>query len=382
MLYMNLTNNMFCSVKILNFCIYTIMETLHIIFGGASVEHDVSIVTALQTYNALRQEYKITLLYCNKDNNLFVVNKATPADYVDKETLLKKSKPVAIYNGALYQVCGKKLKFVEKIDKVLNCCHGGVGEDGTLRAVLDFNKIACTSSSCGSSVLCMDKQYAKLVAQSLNIPIVEYLIVDQHTKLDIDKVKDFGDNFIVKPCGLGSSIGVVKSTLEHLQENIDIVLHLDNKVIIEREIKPLVEYNCAVIRDGENLILSQIEQPINKSDILSFEDKYITTDKTRIIPAQISEEKQKQIYDYTKRIYQALDMNGVVRIDYLYDENSDTIYLNEVNTIPGSLSYYLFEGLGITYIKLMEILVKNSQTKPLQPYFASPILENLVQIGK
>ena len=108
----------------------------------------------------------------------------------------------------------------------------------------------------------------------------------------------------------------------------------------------------------------------------------MSTDKTRIIPAQISEDKQNLIYDYTKKIYQALDLNGVVRIDYLYDETTNTIYLNEINTIPGSLSYYLFEGLGITYIKLMEILIKNAKTKPLQPYFASPILENLVQIGK
>ena len=358
------------------------METLHIIFGGASVEHDVSIVTALQTYNALKGNYKVTLLYCTKENDIYITTKSAPADYVDKEELLKKCKKVAIFNGGLYKECGKKLKFVEKIDKVLNCCHGGVGEDGSLSAVLGFNKIACTSAGTSASAICMDKEYAKLVAQSLNIPIVEYIVVDKYSNLDIEKAKDLGESMIVKPCGLGSSIGVVKSDLDGLKQHIDVILHLDNKVLIEREIKPLVEYNCAVVRDGENLILSQIEQPINKSDILSFEDKYITTDKTRIIPAQLSEQKQNLIYEYTRKIYEYLGLNGVVRIDYLYDQSNDTIYLNEINIIPGSLAYYLFEGLGISYIKLMEILVKNAQTKPLQPYFASPILDNLVQIGK
>lgn len=358
------------------------MKNLHIIFGGASVEHDVSIVTALQTYNALKDKYNVTLLYITKENEIYITTKTTPADYIDKEGLLKKSTKVAIFNGTIYKVCGKKLKLLESVDCVLNCCHGGVGEDGSIKAVLDFNQVPCTSASALSSGVCMDKVYAKLVARSLDIPIVEYVTVDKHCKSNIEKAKALGDSVIVKPCGLGSSIGVVKSSIDDLSENVDVVLHLDEKVLIEREINPLIEYNCAVVRDGDNLILSQIEQPINKSDILSFEDKYISTDKTRIIPAEISEEKQNMIYDYTRKIYQHLGLNGVVRIDYLYDQNNDTIYLNEINTIPGSLAYYLFEGLGINYIKLMEILINNATTKPLQPYFASTILDNLKQIGK
>ena len=357
------------------------MKNLFIIFGGASVEHDVSIVTALQTYGNLKDKYKLGLLYCTKDNLMYLVDKTAPADYIDKELLLKKATQVAIFNKGLYKVCGKKLKFVCGIDCIINCCHGGVGEDGTLKAVMDFNSVAMTSASAISSGVCMDKEYAKLVAQSLDIPIVEYLVVDKYSR-SVDNVKDLGESVIVKPCGLGSSIGVVKSDLEHLNENIDVVLHLDDKVLIEREISPLVEYNCAVVRDGDNIILSQIEQPVNKSDILSFEDKYISVDKTRIIPADILKDKQDLIYSYTKRIYQHLNLNGVVRIDYLYDQNNDTIYLNEINTIPGSLAYYLFEGLGITYIKLMEILINNASTKPLQPYFSSTILENLKNIGK
>ena len=358
------------------------MKRLHIIFGGASVEHDVSIVTALQTYNTLKDKYKITLLYCSKDNDIYVTTKTTPADYIDKEQLLKKSVKVAIFNKGLYKVCGKKLKLIESIDCVLNCCHGGVGEDGSLRAVLDFNQIPCTSAGATSSGVCMDKEFANLVAQSIDIPVVEYMAVSENGKIDLEKAQNLGNNLIVKPCGLGSSIGVVKSDITCLQENIDVVLHLDNKVLVEREISPLVEYNCAVVRDGENLIVSQIEQPINRNDILSFEDKYISVDKTRILPAQIDSEKESLIYDYTKRIYNYLNLNGVVRIDYLYDQSNDTIYLNEINTIPGSLSYYLFEGLGITYTKLMDIIINNSSVKPLQPYFASTILENLKQIGK
>lgn len=381
MLYMRLIIFFATSATILTFCIYNSMKNLFIIFGGASVEHDVSIVTALQTYANLKDKYKLRLLYCTKDNLMYLVDKTAPADYIDKQMLLKKSQQVTIFNKGLYKVCGKKLKLISEVDCIINCCHGGVGEDGSIKAVLDFNNIPCSSASVSSSSICMDKEYAKLVAKSLDIPIVEYIVVDKNSKY-VDNAKILGNSVIVKPCGLGSSIGVVKTDLEHLQENIDIVLHLDNKVLIEREISPLVEYNCAVVRDGDNIILSQIEQPVNKSDILSFEDKYISVDKTRIIPADIPKEKQDLIYDYTKRIYQHLNLNGVVRIDYLYDKNNDTIYLNEINTIPGSLAYYLFEGLGITYIKLMEILIKNATTKPLQSYFSSTILENLKNIGK
>ena len=357
------------------------MTNLFIIFGGASVEHDVSIVTALQTYNNLKDKYKLGLLYCTKDNLIYLVDKTAPADYIDKENLLKRSTQVSVFNKGLYKRCGKKFKFICDVNCIINCCHGGVGEDGTLKGVLDFNNIPCTSADSKSSCICMDKVYAKLVAKSLDIPSVEYVVVDKYNK-DVDKVKGFGKSVIIKPCGLGSSIGVVKSDMDHLSENIEMVLHLDDKVLIEREISPLIEYNCAVVRDGDNIILSQIEQPINKSDILSFEDKYISVDKTRILPAEISQEKQELIYDYTKRIYQYLNLGGVVRIDYLYDQNNDTIYLNEINTIPGSLAYYLFEGIGITYIKLMEILINNATTRPLQPYFSSTILKNLETIGK
>lgn len=357
------------------------MKNLFIIFGGASVEHDVSIVTALQTYNELKHKYKVRLLYCTKDNLIYLVDKTAPADYIDKESLIKKAKQVSIFNKGLYRVNNKKLKLISSVDCIINCCHGGVGEDGTLKGLFDFNNIPCSSASIESSAVCMDKEYAKLLAKSLDIPIVEYMVVDKSNR-NLQNINLLGDNLIVKPCGLGSSIGVVKSDIKHLSENIDIVLHLDNKVLIEREISPLIEYNCAVVRDGDNVILSQIEQPINNSDILSFEDKYITTDKIRIIPANIAKDKQDLIYDYTKRIYEHLNLSGVVRIDYIYDQNNDTIYLNEINTIPGSLAYYLFEGLGITYIKLMEILMKNASIKPLQPYFSSTILENLKNIGK
>ena len=357
------------------------MENLYIIFGGASVEHDVSIVTALQTYNTLKHKYNITLIYCSKDNELYLTTKSTPADYIDKDALIKDAKKVTLYNKGLYLVAKKKLRFLASVERVINCCHGGIGENGSLSALLNFNNVANTSASFSASAVCMDKHITKLVANYLNIPIVKYEVLNRTIKKDID-VDMLGDNLIVKPCGLGSSIGVVRSDKEHLKENIDVVLHLDDKVLIEREISPLVEYNCAIVRDGDNLIVSQIEQPINRSDILSFEDKYINTDKTRILPADISEEKQNIIYEYTKRIYQYLDLNGVVRIDYLYDTDQDVIYLNEINTIPGSMAYYLFEGLGISYVKLMDILIKNAKVKPLQPYFNSNILTNLKEIGK
>lgn len=368
----------------IKFCIYKNMEKLHIIFGGASVEHDVSIVTALQTYNALKTKYDISLIYCNKDNKMFLTNKSTPADYMDKTLLEKQSKPVAIFDKKLYLVCKRKLKYLERVDIVLNCCHGGMGEDGGLRAMLEYNMISCTSADMTSSAICMNKYYAKIIAKELDIPVVDYALIDKSNLYQCeDLTKYLGKNLIVKPNSLGSSIGVVKSSGDNLRENLEIVLHLDKFALVEREISPLIEYNCAIIRDGDNILLSQIEQPMNKSDILSFEDKYINSgEQTRVIPANISDDLKEEIYNYSKKIYQHLSLNGVVRIDYLYDKAQNKVYLNEINTIPGSMAYYLFEGLGISYIKLMEILIKNAQKKDLQTYFASNILTNLTTIGK
>ncbi len=357
------------------------MESLHIIFGGASVEHDVSIITALQTYNALKEKYNITLIYCSKDNKLYITNKTLPEDYIEKDNLVKKLKEITIFNTGVYKVCKNKLKFLHKIKLILNCCHGGMGEDGRLNALFEFNSIPYTNSSTLPSAICMDKEFAKLVAKSLDIPIVDYFVVNKYSQ-NLTQAKKLGENLIVKPCGLGSSIGVVKCRQEKLKENIDIILHFDNKVLIEREISPLIEYNCAVVADGENIILSQIEQPLNKSDILSFEDKYISSEQMRILPAELDEDISSKIYDYSKKIYQHLDLNGVVRIDFLYDKNENMLYFNEANTIPGSLAYYLFEGLGISYIKFMEILIKNAKLNTLQPYFSTNILENLKNIGK
>lgn len=367
---------------LLGVCIYSIMEKIYIVFGGASVEHDVSIVTALQTYNAIKEVYKVGLIYLDTNNKMYLSDKTTTNEYIDKEKLLKDLKQICIVDKKIYQVRKNKLKFLCNIDCVINCCHGGIGENGGLKALLDINNIASTSAGAIASGVCMNKVYTKLVAELLDIPVVEYIVAKKFDKQLVDKVSTFGERLIVKPCNLGSSIGVVKSNIESLQEDIETVLHLDSEGLIEREISPLIEYNCAIIKDGSGVIVSQIEQPINNSEILTFEDKYINSEKTHIIPANLDESVQNRIYEYTKKIYSYLGLNGVVRIDYLYNEKDDIVYLNEINTIPGSLAYYLFEGIGISYIKLIDILIKNASINKLQPYFATNILTNLKNIGK
>lgn len=358
------------------------MEKIHVIFGGASVEHDVSIVTALQVANALKGKYDVGLIYISKDNRFFLSKKFAPADYIDKDELVKNSVEVSLRKKALYRVCKKKDKFLEGVCVVVNCCHGGIGEDGRLRGLLDINEIPVSSCSTISAEMCMDKEVTKLVGESIGIPIVDYVCLNRLDDASLEKAKHLGENLIVKPCGLGSSIGVVKSTPNTLRADIEMVLSLDDKALVEREITPLIEFNCAVVRDGDELMLSEIEQPVNKSEILSFEDKYLNTEKARILPAQIDENLQQTIYSYTKKIYSHLGLSGVVRMDYLYDAENNIVYLNEVNTIPGSLAYYLFEGIGLNYVKLLEILIKNAKVKPLQTYFSSNILNKLKEIGK
>ena len=152
------------------------------------------------------------------------------------------------------------------------------------------------------------------------------------------------------------------------------------KGLVENRIVKLKEYNQACFKTKEGLILSAIEQPISKADFLSFEDKYKGNLKQkgsdRIIPADINEELKNQIDNYTLKIYEKLNMNGVVRIDYIFDAELNKLYFNEINTIPGSMAFYLFEPVGIDYITLVESIVENAEDIKKFTYFDTHILKD------
>ena len=354
------------------------MKKLCVIFGGSSSEHDISIITGMQLANNLKEK-NIEKIYLSLENKLFLASKI-----VDLQKFYKKNdlnlKEAYFYNGAVYTkgIVNKKLFDVEC---VINCCHGGVGENGDLSAYLNLNGVKCTSANSLASHIAINKSLTKKIVEE-NVPTVKGIEIAKNNLEEAIKIveKDFSDELIVKPNSLGSSIGVRACNKGDFVEQINAIFEMGDNALVEERIVDLVEYNQACFKDGEEFVVSAIEQPLTKNSFLTFEDKYQNSSKgkgtDRIIPANISKKLQEKISNYTKQIYEKLNMSGVVRIDYIFDKSANTLYFNEINTIPGSMAFYLYEPIGIDYITLIEKIVKNAENVKKFAYFDTQILIN------
>lgn len=347
-----------------------------VIFGGASVEHDVSILTGLQATSILSEEMEIFPVYLSLDNKFYLTDKKRPTDFFDKQKLIKNSEEITFFNGAIYKKKKDKLIKYKEFDYALNCCHGGVGENGQLKAYFDLNNVKCSSANTLASEICMNKFLTKIVLQNMDIPVVDGVLVTKENlqeKIEIIN-KKLKDNLIIKPNSLGSSIGVKKSNKNDLKNDIVNALQLDREILVENCVENMVELNCGAYKKGEEIVLGEIEKVGNKIDVLSFDDKYCSKNSTREIPAKIDKDVEEKICEITKKVYNELNLSGVIRIDFMLEVKSKKLYLNEINTTPGSMAYYLFQGKGITYSMMCEDLFKSVTEEKKQTYFESQIL--------
>ena len=320
-------------------------------FGGRSLESDVSVITAMQ-------------ILCNIDKSKYVVEPVFMFDgdfFVDGVDELKnfcefdatRHKKALLYKGEFYLITRRGLKKYFKPDVALVACHGGEGENGNLQALLDMNGIPCTSPDVLQSAICMDKAFSKGLYEGMLIPTLPYETVQKEEYLaDKEKAVFEIESFlsyplIVKPARLGSSIGIgVANDRAELVEKLDVACEFDSKIIVEHKLIEFVEVNCAAYFDGNVIRVSKTEQPISSGDFLTFQDKYERSgkmsDKTRVCPADIGS-LNLIVQAMTERIYRDLDLNGVVRVDYLVDVKRGKVYINEINTVPGSMAFYLFD---------------------------------------
>lgn len=354
------------------------MKKIFVIFGGASAEHDISIITGMQLAKRMEENFKVEKFYFGLDNKFYLATKVQDTKFFYDKTKIK-LKEVVFIDGYVYEK-GMFLKKLFKVDVIVNCCHGGFGENGDLFSFFAVNKIKLTSADAISSHIAMDKTLAKTLLKD-TVNLVKGLVVtkenfDEQVKI-IDK--EFPQNLIVKPNSLGSSIGVKACTKQDFKNQIMAIFEMNDDALVEQRIEDMCEYNQACYLTSEGLKLSAIEQPILKSNILSFDDKYNHNSKSkakdRIIPAEISPELEEQIIETTAKIYTRLKLNGVVRIDYIFDNKTKTLFFNEVNTVPGSMAFYLYESVGIDYISLVLDLINNCKAEQKFSYFNSGILE-------
>ncbi|MBE7075152.1 MAG: D-alanine--D-alanine ligase [Clostridiales bacterium] len=365
------------------------MKNLAIFYGGKSAEHDISIITALQVLNNLdKQKYNIVPVYISNINTWHVLKDYEKINIYAKKSYEGKKLITGFYNQCLVQKTLFGFKKVAKIDQAINCCHGLNGEDGTLSGLLELAQIPYVGSGVVASGVGMDKVIMKDVFKSNNIPCVDYIFFTQkeyeinQSNIILEAELKLNYPIIVKPANLGSSIGInISKTREELENNIKIALSFDKKVILEQVVQNLREINCSCIGNYNSCETSILEEPKNWQTFLNFDEKYLSqAENKKTINVKIGNGIDEQIKALSKKVFQVLGCSGVVRIDFLLNDKTQEIYVNEINTIPGSYANYLWKH-KYSFSQLLNKLLELSQDEYLYKNtnnyaFYSNVLQN------
>ncbi|GAB4508707.1 MAG: D-alanine--D-alanine ligase family protein [Anaerolineae bacterium] len=362
--------------------------TVAVIFGGRSVEHDVSVVTGHQIIRAFDSErYEVVPVYITPDGRWFTGDPLLELkNYPDEIISHKGVYPVVLspsvqHHGLIINpVAGRLQKSeIKRLDVVFPAIHGTHGEDGTLQGLLELADIPYVGCAVMGSAVANDKAITKMVLRQNGIPVVNDLIFDRSEWLDdragvLARIKaQLRFPVFVKPVTLGSSIGVGRAQDDiTLEASLDIAANFDRRIMVEEAVINAAEINCSVIGYGSRLEVSVLEQPVSWEEFLTYEEKYMRggggmKSAERIIPAQVSESFTARVQDYAARAFRAIDGRGISRIDFLIATQDgiitedSPIYLNEINTLPGSLAFYLWHETGVSQSQLVEKLVKLAQ---------------------
>ena len=351
------------------------------IFGGKSVEHEVSVISGIQAILSMdTDKYEVIPVYMTKKNEMYIGEDIGNIEaYKDIKALLDRSRRVIMINeNGRVKLIPFPLKKIGKnpeteIDIAFPVVHGTNVEDGAFQGYLKTIGIPFVGCDVTASAIGMDKYIMKAVLKEGNVPVLDARLYTLSDYKEIDTLldnveKEIGYPAIVKPVNLGSSVGisVAKNRVE-LTNSIDDAFRYATKVLVEHAISSLREINCSVLGDENDAIASECEEPLHTEDILSYEDKYVSNSKnggskgmasvSRKIPAEISPKLREEIRDMAVKSFKLLGCNGVARIDFMIDEESGNLYFNEINTIPGSLSFYLWEPVGVPYKELLSRMI-------------------------
>lgn len=355
---------------------------LGVFFGGKSVEHEVSIITALQAIeNIDKEKYDVVPVYIAKNNKMYCGDLIDDIkQYIHIDNLLNISTQVTLAqkdNKVVLLKTNKKFyenEIYDYIDVAFPIVHGTNVEDGTLQGYLKMFNLPYVGCDVTSSAVGMDKYVSKVLLKENGIPVLDCKCYYKNEEIE-DIIKSVEQDLeypvIVKPINLGSSVGIaVAKNKEELEEAIEDSFTYSRKILIEKAIKNLKEVNCSVLGDYEDCKASECEELDKTADILSYEDKYLSGGKKTEgakqsmnsgvlkLPANINNELKEEIQTLAKRTFKILGCNGVIRIDFLIDEDINKVYVNEVNTIPGSLSFHLWRAAGMNYTELLDKMIE------------------------
>lgn len=349
-----------------------------VIFGGKSLGHELSILTAIQVMDNIDKErYEVVPIYITKDLTIYSGGMLRYIDsYRDFNLIKRYAHKVNLVNKHgkfILQTTGLIKREYKEIHLAFPVVHGKNTEDGSIVGYLETLGIPYVGSDIYASSLCQDKVFAKEVLKANNLPVTNYVdFMDYDYRLDKEDIFKQIDKLsyplIIKPARLGSGIGMeIVNRKEELESSIEKVMQRDERILVEEYIENRSEYNMAVLASAGKLIGSVIEE-IEKDGICDYYDKYHKEndkDETfkRTYPANISKTLTEEIEKTSKKVYQVLALTGVARIDYIYDNKKKKLYINEINTVPNFMSHHLFEDKNIDYREILCIMIKEAIDK-------------------
>lgn len=384
-----------------------------VFFGGKSVEHEVSVITGMQIMAALNKEkYDAVPVYIAKDGGLFTGPGFEKLEsYKNIPALLENGRQVCLIRSGgrvALHTTAKKLFGTDKpitIDVALPAVHGTFGEDGSLQGLFEMTGLPYTGCDVLSGALSMDKPISKALLRAANLPVLDDLVLEasKYNRAPEKALNALETHFpypvMVKPANLGSSVGISRAdNRDKLQAALELAYSFSPRVLIEPALIHMREINCAVIGDCEQARASVCEEPVMTEQFLSYQDKYQSGGKNgdkqtgmsgqkRIIPADIPADKSGEAQKLAVHAFQVLGCSGVVRVDFLWDTMRDILFVNELNTIPGSMAFYLWEADGLSFqAELDEIIelafARQRRRAQLTFTYETNILQNAEFKGK
>lgn len=385
-------------------------KRIAVIFGGKSPEHEVSIITGIQAIeNFDKEKFDILPVYVAKDGRWFSGPEFAKIETYSKSMLSypkSSQRTVSLDNQDNGLLTIEQKSFFnkphkEKVDVIFPTFHGGLGENGGASGLFEMMDVPYVGPGITGGVLGMDKIVMKQVLEHADIPIAKWewfyrkaFQKDPGSVLDTIEKKLRYPLFIKPACG-GSSIGTSKAAnRKELMNAIEVAAVFDAKIVVEEAIENAREINISVLGNaGSDLQVSLCEEVFSDNSLLTYEDKYLGSESKngtksqgmastkRQIPADIPKDITEKIKDTAKKVFESLNASGVSRIDFLYQEKTQKIFVIEINTIPGSLSFYLWEPSGLTTKNLLTKLVdlayeRYDEAKKNTTTFSSNILEN------
>ncbi|MBT3394467.1 MAG: D-alanine--D-alanine ligase [Waddliaceae bacterium] len=367
-------------------------KQIAVLFGGRSVEHEISIITALQLIEAMdTTRYDAIPVYVDQKGKWYCGEKLYDKDfYRTMPGSLKDVAQVTLMPHPRSQgltVVDKKNKTIP-VDVYLLAFHGQYGEDGCVQGLLELADAPYTGCDVMASSLAMNKEHCKAVLKAHDIPVLPGIRIkrddaqrsfnDVRTKIFATKGLETFPLF-VKPCHLGSSVGIGKaSDMPSLNAALANAFKYDTEIIVEKCVEELLEVNISVI-EGDTPKASAVEIPISSGDALSYEDKYLRGGKNKgksntqgmagltrdIDPQNLDVAIKEKIREYALKAYDIIGCGGVVRFDFMVDTANDAIYFNELNPIPGSMAYYLWEKTTprILYTEMIDIIIQGAERR-------------------